>query len=59
MAGRVDVVHLSLLSDVGREVGGRYGVSVVPTTLLFDGDGQLIYRVNGLPRKEELVQAVR
>lgn len=59
MAGKVDVVHLNLASAVGREVGGRYGIKMVPTSLLFDNDGRLVRRIDGLPRKEELVQAVR
>ena len=59
MAGSVDVVHLSLLSAAGREVGGRYGVKVVPTSLLFNNQGELIQRVNCMPTKEDLISQIR
>lgn len=59
MAGSVDVVHLSLLSAAGREIGGRYGVKVVPTSLLFNNQGELIQRVNGVPKKEDLISQIR
>ena len=58
-AGLVDVVHLNLLSAAGREVGGRYGIKLVPTTLLFDNQGELIQRVNGVPKKEDLFGQIR
>ena len=58
MAGTVDVVHLNLVSAIGREVGGRYGVNVVPTSLLFNAQGELVTRVNGVPRKDELIAQI-
>ena len=59
MAGEVDVVHLNLVSGVGREIGGRYDVKIVPTTLLFDGQGNLVARANGVPKKDELISRIR
>jgi thioredoxin-like negative regulator of GroEL len=59
MAGKVDVVHLNLVSAVGREVGGRYGVRVVPTSLLFNSDGDLVTRVNGVPKKDDLISEIQ
>lgn len=59
MAGKVDVVHLNLTSAVGREVGGRYGVRVVPTSLLFNSDGDLVTRVNGVPKKDDLISEIQ
>ena len=58
-AGMVDVVRLNLLSAAGREVGGRYSVQIVPTSLLFNSQGELIKRVNGVPRKDDLLGHVR
>ena len=58
MAGTVDVVHVNLVSAIGREVGGRYGVNVVPTSLLFNAQGELVTRVNGVPRKDELIAQI-
>jgi len=55
----VDVVHLNMLSAAGREVGGRYGVKVVPTSLLFNNQGELVKRVNGVPAKGDLMAQIR
>lgn len=57
-AGKVDVVHLNLLSAAGREVSGRYGVRIVPATLLFNHQGELIQRVSGVPKLDELLAHV-
>jgi hypothetical protein len=59
MLGTVDVIHLNLVSAVGREVGGRYGVEVVPASLLFDDQGKLIKRVNGVPKKNDLIAQIQ
>lgn len=59
MVGKVDVVHLSMLSAVGHDVGGRYGVKAVPTTLLFNGEGELVARVNGVPKKDTLIRQIQ
>ena len=59
MAGTVDVVHLNLVSAIGREVGGRYGVKVVPTSLLFNSAGELVTRVNGVPKKDDLIEQIQ
>lgn len=58
-AGTVDVVHLNMLSAAGQEVGGQYDVRVVPTSLLFNSQGELIQRVNGVPKKEDLLGQIR
>jgi len=50
--GRADVLRLDLLSGVGRQAAGAYGVKAVPTTLVFDGAGQVVYRqVGGVDAK--------
>jgi thioredoxin-related protein len=59
LAGKVDVVHLSLVSRAGREVGSRYGIRIVPTSLLFDSTGELLTRVDGVPKKEQLSAKIR
>jgi thioredoxin-related protein len=59
MVGTVDVVHLNMLSAAGKEVGGQYDVKVVPTSLLFNTQGELIQRVNGVPNKEDLLGQIR
>ena len=42
LEGQAEVLRLSALSGVGRELGARYGVRGVPTLFLFDGSGALV-----------------
>lgn len=47
LEGQATVVQLDLLSEFGRQIGGIYQVRMVPTVLLFDGNGQVIERQAG------------
>lgn len=47
--GKATVLRIDLLSRVGREAARAYDVRIVPTTLLFDGQGQVVLRETGLP----------
>ena len=38
----VEVINLKLLVGAGRETAGRYGVRMVPATVLLDSQGQLL-----------------
>ena len=38
---------MNIMDKVGREVMHAYGVSLVPTFLVFDGAGNLIFRQGG------------
>ena len=51
----VEVVHLNLLVGVGREAAGRYGVRLVPATVLLDNQGQLLERQTGRPDTSRLI----
>ena len=56
MEGQAQVLRLSATSEVGKQLGARYGVRGVPTFFLFDGSGELIsYQVGRLDAN--LVQA--
>lgn len=54
LQGRAAVERLSILSELGRDVAGRYGVRSVPTFLVFDGKGTLIGRQVGFPNRREI-----
>jgi thioredoxin-related protein len=54
LEGQAQVARLSILSKVGREVAQRYGVSSVPTFLVFDGQGDMIGRHVGLPNRARI-----
>jgi len=53
-----EVVRLNMFSTIGRAVASRYGVSAVPTMLILDADGKLIYRRTGAPDRREVVARI-
>ena len=49
LEGEAQVLRLSAISKVGRQLGARYGVRGVPTFFLFDGMGNMVsYQVGRL-----------
>jgi thioredoxin-related protein len=54
LQGQADVVRLSVLSELGRDVAMQYGVRAVPTFLIFDAQGTLIGRQVGFPNREQI-----
>lgn len=54
LEGETRVARLSILSQIGREAAGRYGVRSVPTFLMFDGEGELLGREVGLPNRAKI-----
>jgi len=53
-----DVIRIDLASRMGREIGGRYSVTAVPTTVVLDAAGQVIYQHAGIPDRSTVVQVV-
>ena len=47
LEGEALVVRLNVMDTVGRDVMHAYGVTLVPTFLVFDGAGNLIFRQGG------------
>jgi thiol-disulfide isomerase/thioredoxin len=58
LKGKAEVVRLNLLSKVGREAASRYGIRGVPTILILDPDGEVIYRHTGRPNRHEVVAQI-
>ena len=58
LEGTAEVVRVSLLSRQGREIGRRFEVSGAPTTLVLDGQGQVVYRHAGLPGRKAVIASV-
>lgn len=52
---QVEVIHLNLLTAVGREVGGHYGVRMVPATVLVDNQDRLVDQQSGRPNSNRLI----
>ena len=46
------------MDGVGRELAARYGVRRVPTLVLLDGNGNLVLRQVGTPKRDEVMEAV-
>jgi thioredoxin-related protein len=57
LEGEVEVLRLGVTNGVGRELAIRYSVRSVPTLVLLDGNGDVVLRQAGLPRREEVVAA--
>ena len=55
----VEVIHLNLLVGAGRETAGRYGVRMVPATVLLDSQGQLLDQQSGRPNASQLIERMR
>jgi len=49
LAGRVPVVRVPIHGPAGRALGERYGVRRVPTYLVLDRKGQVLWRREGFP----------
>lgn len=56
---QIEFVHLNLLSPIGRQAAGQYGIRIVPVTLLFDGTGKLVERQAGIPDAQWLSGRIR
>ena len=58
LQGKAEVVRLSILNKVGRELASRYGVPTVPTILILDADSKVVYRHAGMPDRREVVAQI-
>ena len=48
------MIRLSLLGSIGREAAAKFGVRIVPTTIILDGQGSVLARQAGLPDRSWL-----
>lgn len=58
LAGRAEVLRIPLISPLGAALADRYAVRGVPTMLVFDGAGQVVYQRAGMPDREAIGAAV-
>ncbi len=54
LAGRALIVRLSVLSRIGRDVAYSHNVTSLPTFLIFDGQGNLVGRQTGFPKRDRI-----
>jgi thioredoxin-related protein len=58
LEGDAQVLRLSVTNRVGRTLAMRYGVRGVPTLVLLDGNGNVMLKQAGSPRRKEIIKAV-
>ena len=46
------------MDDTGGQLAARYGVRAVPTFVLLDEDGSQVLSHSGMPRRDDILQAV-
>lgn len=58
VGNRVEIIRLDLLSAIGRQAARQYGVHMVPATLLFDGQGEIVERQTGMPEAGRVIALI-
>jgi thioredoxin-related protein len=58
LGDRVQVLRLDVLSPVGRAAASAYAVRAVPTFVLFDVRGEMVYYQMGFPGKAVIRQEI-
>jgi thioredoxin-like negative regulator of GroEL len=58
LGDRAQVLRLSVTDDVSAQLAAHFGVRAVPTLLLFDGTGEPVLTQVGIPKRDEIVEAV-
>ncbi|MBC7225674.1 MAG: thioredoxin family protein [Thermoflexales bacterium] len=58
LGGTAKVLRIDVMSQAGLTLAREYGVSAVPTFIVFDGGGQVVYAQAGLPDRAAIRAAV-
>lgn len=58
LQGRAEVVRVDALRGPGPAIFRKYGVRALPTMLVFDGQGNLVYSRGGIPDSAAIEQTV-
>jgi thioredoxin-related protein len=58
MQGQIQVLRLSIMDDVGGQLAVRYGARGVPTFVLLNGTGEVVFQQGGMPDREAIKSAV-
>ena len=58
LQGRARVMRLNVLDSVGMNAARRFEVRVVPTFIVFDGQGGVVETQIGIPNRAKIVLAV-
>ena len=58
LEGQAQVMRLSVVGSVGRELAARYGVLGVPTSVLLNGAGEVVLKPVGMPDRDGIEAAL-
>jgi thiol-disulfide isomerase/thioredoxin len=58
LEGQAQVLRLSVMDDVGGQLAVRYGARGVPTFVLLNGMGEVVFQQGGMPDREAIKSAV-
>jgi len=58
LQGKVQVLRLGVMDEVGGQLALRYGVRGVPTLVLLNGAGEVVLRQTGVLDRAEVIAAV-
>jgi thioredoxin-related protein len=58
LEGGAQVIRLNVMDGVGGQLALRYGVRGVPTMVVLDGAGEVVYAKTGSPNRGEVIAAV-
>jgi len=58
LGDRVQVLRLDILSPVGRAAASAYAVRAVPTFVLFNAEGEMVYYQAGFPGRAVIRQEI-
>jgi hypothetical protein len=59
LEGKAQVVRLSVMDGVGGQLALRYDARGVPTMVVLDGAGEVVYAKIGSPNRGEILAAVK
>ena len=59
LEGKAQVVRLSVMDNVSGQLALRYGARGVPTLVVLDGAGEVVYVKTGSPNRGEILAAVQ
>lgn len=48
---QVEIIRVDLLSELGRAIASGFDVRAAPTTILFDGEGDIVLADTGIPSR--------
>lgn len=58
LSGRAQVVRLNVQDDAGREIAWRYGLTAVPTFLVFHSAEEPVARFVGRPDHNQILNSL-